>query len=257
MEWISELSYRNFLGIYDVLLDIETEINISPDRIVIPLFQKFIRFPQLIPVDCKGMRDDYCELRWKALNFLKDKGVVRHFTLLEGAHRWENKVRIFVEGGRFEETLNKMHKRYKKWSKMKENAQSKDRASFWDLLHPKIVEVAKSRFDSKHFADSVEAALKEVSSVVKGLVKAHTGQEFDGANLMNRAFSLETPVIKLSDLSSDSAKDIQKGYLQIFAGTMTGIRNPKAHQNISIDNIRAIHFLFLASLLMSVVDERE
>lgn len=213
MEWISELNYRNFLGIYDVFLDIETEINISPDRIVIPLFQKFIRFPQLIPVDCKGMRDDYCELRWKALNFLKDKGIVRHFTLLEGAHRWGNKVRIFVEGGRFEETLNKMHKNYKKRSKMKENAQSIDRTSFWNLLHPKVVKVAKTRFDSEHFADSVEAALKGVNSVVKEYVKANTGQEFDGADLMNRAFSLDRPVIKLSDLSSDTGKNIQKGYL--------------------------------------------
>jgi hypothetical protein len=44
--------------------------------------------------------------------------------------------------------------------------------------------------------------------------------------------------------------------MQIFAGAMTGIRNPKAHANIIIDSNRAIHFLFLASLLMYVIDEK-
>jgi len=44
--------------------------------------------------------------------------------------------------------------------------------------------------------------------------------------------------------------------MQIFAGAMTGIRNPKAHANIVIDRNRAIHLLFLASLLFFKLDER-
>ena len=49
--------------------------------------------------------------------------------------------------------------------------------TFWDLLHPKIVEVSKSRFETNHFADSVEAALKEVNNIVKVIVKQKTGKE--------------------------------------------------------------------------------
>ena len=128
--------------------------------------------------------------------------------------------------------------------------------SFWNLLHPKIIEIAKSRFESGHFADSVEAAFKEVNNIVKALVKKETGQEFDGADLMNRAFSLQTPIIRLDDLNTQTGKDVQKGYMQIFSGAMIGIRNPKAHDNITIDERRAIHFLFLASLLMYKIDER-
>ncbi len=126
---------------------------------------------------------------------------------------------------------------------------------FWDLLHPKIVKVSKSRFDTNHFADSVEAALKEVNNIVKVIVKHRIRKEYDGADLMNRAFSLQKPIIELGDLSTETGKDIQKGYMQIFAGSMTGIRNPKAHENIIIDDKRAIHFLFLASLLMFKIDE--
>jgi len=41
-----------------------------------------------------------------------------------------------------------------------------------------------------------------------------------------------------------------KECMQIFAVTMTGIKNPKAHENITISRERAIHFIFIASLLM-------
>ena len=134
--------------------------------------------------------------------------------------------------------------------------ENKANHSFWDLLNTKIVNIAKSRFESGHYADSVEAGLKEVNKAVKHIVKTHTAQEIDGAALMERAFSLSNPIIKLSDLSSESEKNIQKGYLQIFSGAMTGIRNPKAHDNLVIDEKRAIHLLFLSSLLMFKIDER-
>jgi hypothetical protein len=44
--------------------------------------------------------------------------------------------------------------------------------------------------------------------------------------------------------------------MEIFAGAMIGIRNPKAHGNLNITENRAKHFIYLASLLMHKVDER-
>jgi len=44
--------------------------------------------------------------------------------------------------------------------------------------------------------------------------------------------------------------------MQIYAGAMIGIRNPKAHANITIDAKRAKHHLHLASLLAYCFDER-
>jgi uncharacterized protein (TIGR02391 family) len=127
---------------------------------------------------------------------------------------------------------------------------------FWNDIHPKITSIAKSRFESRHFADAVEAVLKEVNSTVKDIVKRKTGNELDGAPLMRRAFSLNNPIIVLDDLSTESGKNIQQGYMEIFAGSMIGIRNPKAHDNINITDNRAKHFLYLASLLMHKIDER-
>jgi len=132
---------------------------------------------------------------------------------------------------------------------------TKDPASFWSSIHSSVVRTARSKFEDGYFADAVESALKEVNKRVKDYVKCRTGKEHDGAALMYRAFSLDNPVITLDNLETETGRNIQQGYMQIFAGSMTGIRNPKAHDNITIEEARAIHFLFLASLLMCKLDE--
>lgn len=252
MEWINKMGNHSFLAIYDVMLDIKQESDISPANIEIPLLPTIIKFPQLFPADAINTRDNYCDVRWKALKFLKNKEIIKSFELIEYAHRWEHKLEIFFEKGKFEEILNKMSEEYKKRTGSTENKVS---ASFWNILHPKIVKISKSRFESNYFADSVEAALKEINNIVKVIVKEKTGNEFDGADLMSRAFSLNDPIIKLGDIGTKTGKNTQIGYMQVFSGAMTGIRNPKAHENIVITRERAIHFLFLASLLMSKLDE--
>jgi uncharacterized protein (TIGR02391 family) len=125
----------------------------------------------------------------------------------------------------------------------------------WDLLHPTVVKIAKSRCESGHFADAIEACLKEVNDVIRKTVKDKTGKEYDGSDLMNRAFSVDKPILRLDDLTTVSGRNIQLGYMQIFSGAMTGIRNPKAHSNVMIDPTRTVHLLFLASLLFSKLDE--
>jgi len=127
---------------------------------------------------------------------------------------------------------------------------------FWARLHPSVVRASRSRFETGHYADAVEAGLKDLNSKIKEHVRKATGEEFDGADLMNRAFSPNAPIVRLADLSSEDGRNIQRGYMQIFAGAMTGIRNPKAHSNVTIDESRAIHHLHLTSLLHQVFDER-
>jgi len=127
---------------------------------------------------------------------------------------------------------------------------------FWPHLHPDVALYSKQKFDDGHFADAVETAFKHLNVKVKDLVKAKSGKELDGASLMKTALSPNAPIISLADLSTESGRNIQQGYMEIFAGSMTGIRNPKAHGLITIDAKRAMHHLFLASLLLQVLDER-
>lgn len=124
-----------------------------------------------------------------------------------------------------------------------------------ELLHPRIIAVSKSRFDSSHFADAVEASFKELNNRVKTWVFKQTSKEYDGTDLMRVAINNKNPIIKLCDLSTESGRNEQEGYGHIFAGSMLGIRNPKAHGNLTISEGRCLQLLFLASLLMSKLDD--
>jgi len=127
---------------------------------------------------------------------------------------------------------------------------------FWSDLHASVTSVAKGRFEAKNYADAVEAAFKQVNATIKEHVKRRLGVELDGAALMQKAFSPTAPLITIGDLGTESGKNIQQGYMQLYTGAMIGIRNPKAHDNITIDALRAKHFLYFASLLAQRFDER-
>lgn len=127
---------------------------------------------------------------------------------------------------------------------------------FWQLVHPRVCALARPRFEAGFFGDAVETSFKEVNDAVKRLVREADGRELDGAGLMTTAFSPQNPIIRLTKLETESDRSEQQGYMQIMAGAMTGIRNPKAHANLNPDSTKALHLICLASLLMHKFDER-
>lgn len=125
----------------------------------------------------------------------------------------------------------------------------------WSLLHtfdkfitnPSIREVSRSLFRDNYYARAVEEAFKCLNNAVKSKSRL----SIDGADLMRTAFSANDPVLGLNNLSSRSEKDEQRGYMDIFAGAMTGIRNPRAHDHELNDDPKvALDLLVLANHLM-------
>lgn len=127
-------------------------------------------------------------------------------------------------------------------------------SSIWDTIHPQIISVAKNRFDDGYYADAVESAFKEINAKVKKIYKERTFIEKDGNKLMTAAFSVQNPIIKLGDVSTETGRNIQQGYMEMFSGAMIGIRNPKAHNNQTITQADAVRKLHLASMLMYKLD---
>ena len=127
----------------------------------------------------------------------------------------------------------------------------------WQCIHPRVAKLARPRFEDGYYGEAVEASYKEVNEVVKQIVRDVAGRELDGAGLMTTAFSPNNPLIELTELETTTDQDIQKGYMQIMAGAMTGIRNPKAHGNLNPPASEALHLICLASLLMHKIDERK
>ena len=73
---------------------------------------------------------------------------------------------------------------------------------------------------------------------------------------MRRAFSANEPVLTFSGRTSISEQDEQRGYMEIYAGSMMGIRNPRAHDHRLDDHPRmALQLLVLANHLMDKLEQ--
>lgn len=127
---------------------------------------------------------------------------------------------------------------------------------FWKLFKQELIDVSKKLFDDWHYSNSVFEAMKLVNNKVKKIVFDKTWQELDWSDLMNKAFSLDKTIIKLTELQTISGKDIQRWYMDLFRWSILAIRNPKWHDNnILLEKEKAIHFLFLANLLLIRLEE--
>ena len=135
--------------------------------------------------------------------------------------------------------------------------QKQEEVIFDNQIHAMISNVCKKKYFDGHYADAVESAFKEVNSRCKKIYKTKVGEEKDGSDLMNKLFSPNNPTLAFEDNSTESGKNVQQGYMQIFSGSMTGIRNPKAHENQVLTKESSYKRLMLSSLLMEKIDEAE
>ena len=123
------------------------------------------------------------------------------------------------------------------------------------LFHPDILRVAGPRMKSRQYADAVESAFKELNNAVKKKVQSRLPRELDGPQLMQHVFSPDRPILLVEDnLDTRSNKDAQLGYMMMFSGAMSAIRNPKAHENMFISEDDALRKLMFASMLMYKLD---
>lgn len=117
-------------------------------------------------------------------------------------------------------------------------------------IHPEIGSVSQRLFDDGHYAHATLEAFKIIEQTVKKLSLL----ELSGQKLMMDAFSDRDPKIQINALSNQSDKDEQTGYKFMFAGAMSGIRNPRAHETIRDDIETCLDHLSIASALLRKLD---
>lgn len=113
-------------------------------------------------------------------------------------------------------------------------------------VHPALVPHVQELFDDGHYSQATFEAFKFVDKEVQRYAKSTES----GYKLMMGAFSVTSPLIKLTALTTPSEKDEQKGYQFIFAGAVMAIRNPRGHEILADDPDACLDHLSLASHLL-------
>ena len=119
-------------------------------------------------------------------------------------------------------------------------------------LHPAIERAAGQLFRDGHYTNAIEDSVKALNA----LVRMNSGiDDKDGTALMEFVFSTKNPILKFNALADISDMDEQKGFMMMFSGAVSGLRNPRAHKIIKDDPEMALEFIAYISLLAKLADK--
>ena len=128
----------------------------------------------------------------------------------------------------------------------------------WSYIHPLIQKSSRKLFEDGHYANAAEDAFIEINDRVKKLFSiVRPGETIpDGEAAMTTVFSANKPLVEFANRKTTTGQNKQKGYMQILAGAMSALRNPKAHSNTeTLSEEETFRRLATASMLMYAIDE--
>lgn len=138
---LENLDYINMLRVYDTVLDINEQIQLTnKTKVYIHLLPSLIRFNVLFPADTIGMRDKYCETRWDSLKYLKEQGVIEEFNHNNAFHRWETVVTISLKLSTFENFFGKIKDKYAEHNKAVAEKEDKPKVENLKIDPKKVME---------------------------------------------------------------------------------------------------------------------
>ncbi len=154
---------------------------------------------------------------------------------------------------------------------------------FAERLHPKLSPLlcslgvggsdqnALDRFDSCQFHPEIKGhcrelygqenyfhAVFEAAKVYNNLVKSKIGSNYDGQDLMMKAWDSNNGLLKINSCTSETDINFQDGIKFLSAGLMRAVRNPTAHESHlrwPINQQDATDILSLISFLLRQYDK--
>jgi len=96
--------------------------------------------------------------------------------------------------------------------------------AYLNHLHPYIAKGCTKLFVDVHYAQAVEESAKAVFQYLRDA----SCLTLDGATLAQQAFSLKSPILAFSDLSDETKRNEQLGFMEMLAAFAKGVRNPLA-----------------------------
>jgi uncharacterized protein (TIGR02391 family) len=125
-------------------------------------------------------------------------------------------------------------------------------------LHPWIWSGASSLWQSGHYREAVEGAIKKLNAETQNKAGRRDISETD---LFKQAFSLDEPkagkarLRRMAPDDSDTYKSVQRGAMTLAEGVFAGIRNPLSHEaEHELSEQEALEYLAALSVLARWVD---
>jgi uncharacterized protein (TIGR02391 family) len=91
--------------------------------------------------------------------------------------------------------------------------------------HSKIFQFCSAELLAENYFHTVFEATKSVAEVIRN----KSGLDIDGNALVNRAFSIDDPLIKINRLQTETEKNQHKGFANLIRGVLGMFRNTTAH----------------------------
>lgn len=121
------------------------------------------------------------------------------------------------------------------------------------MVHAEVLNYCRAELLDENYFHAVFEATKGVAERIRQL----SGLSGDGAELVNKAFAGQQPVLALGPLTTESEKSEQKGFANLLIGLFGAVRNPLAHApktNWPMSEQDALDILTLVSLIHRKLD---
>lgn len=121
------------------------------------------------------------------------------------------------------------------------------------VVHVEVLNYCRAELLDENYFHAVFEATKGVAERIRTL----SGLTGDGADLVNKVFAGQQPILVLGPLTTDSEKSEQRGFANLLIGLFGAVRNPLAHApktNWPMSEQDALDILTLVSLIHRKLD---
>lgn len=120
-------------------------------------------------------------------------------------------------------------------------------------VHHDVIRFCKSELLQDNYFHAVFEATKSVADKIREM----TGLTCDGAELVEKAFAINNPLIKINNLTSETENSEHKGFANLLKGFFGMFRNTIAHEpkiKWNIEENDALDMMTIASLMHRKLD---
>ncbi|WP_034440063.1 TIGR02391 family protein [Clostridium ihumii] len=109
----------------------------------------------------------------------------------------------------------------------------------------------KKNYENENYSGAILDAIHLLTETIRN----KSGLEGDGVKLIQTAFSVKNPRIKINNLQTESEINIQKGTQELLVGFYTAIRNPRSHDRIDDKKSYADAIIIFINHIIGIIDQ--